>query len=91
MLTDIIGKKFRRNKYGLSTWEDTIKEIHYSLSVNASLTPKFDKSTGKMYDMFTRLKLDRLRGKKHGYKVVPKVVGYNSLTSYDLDEIIIWL
>ena len=26
-INDLIGKKFRRNKYGLSVWEDSIIEI----------------------------------------------------------------
>lgn len=86
MITDIIGKKFRRNVYGLSTWIDAIKEIHYVLEVNSKLPTKHEAGGGM--ELF---KIRRRFGKEFGYKVIPKVIGYNTVTSYDLDEIIIYV
>jgi len=30
MIPQLIGKRFRRNKYGLSSWEDEISEVYMS-------------------------------------------------------------
>lgn len=42
MVEDIIGRKFRRNKYGLSVWKDEIEKVHFSLKL-VKWPSKFDK------------------------------------------------
>lgn len=52
-MRDLIGRKFKRNKYGLSTWTDTITDVW--IRYNFDLKHSFEYATpqvmvrGKMF------------------------------------------
>jgi hypothetical protein len=58
---NLVGKKFRRNVYGLSLWTDTITYVGYKTN---------------------------LLNREHK-QIIPFVIGSNSPTHYDLNEIVI--
>lgn len=76
-MNKLIGKKFRMNKYGLSLWTDTIREVSITWElVNPVLTKrdgivKYIQDVGhnKKLGMIAHIKINRI---------------------YDLDEIIIY-
>jgi len=80
-MSDIIGKRFRRNKYGLSLWEDHVAEIIYERSYQEALKRE------KWYpELIERIK----KRKSSSFRLVPKVLGKNTLKAYDFDEIIFY-
>ena len=81
-MNDLIGKKFKRNKYGLSLWEDEIVELYYALHwVEPTNFKKID--VDKWKETFGE-------NKKFGFKAIPMVKGKNSIGPFELDEIIIY-
>lgn len=81
-MSDIIGMKFKRNKYGLSIWEDTVQEVIYEKEI----VIKSGKTVPHDISIFERLKL--LKEHKIGLKLVPKVIGINTIKAYTFDEIV---
>lgn len=48
-MENLIGKRFKRNKYGESIWEDTIRDVRYSLEVeNIKALPLHKPLKGKV-------------------------------------------
>jgi len=83
-MSDIIGKRFRRNVYGPSIWEDTVAEVIYE-SENI-IDPKVK---SEHFDTVFK-KLAFIKKHKIGTKLIPKVLGKNTLKAYDFDEIIFY-
>ena len=77
-MSEIIGKRFRRNKYGLSLWEDRVSEVVYHRELPGNIRERalYYKNMSK--------------NKGLGEKLVPKVIGVNTLGSYSFDEIIFY-
>lgn len=80
-MSEIIGMRFRRNKYGLSLWEDTVAEVIYTRSI---IVPG-----NKEISLIERFKLLKESSKK-GYKLIPQILGKNTLKAYDFNEIIFY-
>jgi len=81
-MSDIIGKRFRRNVYGPSIWEDIVAEVVYRRSYSTS--PKVSKKDIQKY-------LKSLNSSKNRpFKLIPQVLGKNTLKAYDFDEIIFY-
>ena len=82
-MNDLIGKKFRRNKYGPSIWEDRIIRVYLAYPlvrpINQQLVPFWSKEYAKEYE----------ENRKYGFKVVPMIEGETS-GKFNLDEIIIY-
>lgn len=82
-IQDLVGKKFRRNAYGLSLWTDEIVSVNFeSHWIKQPILKgiKFEQAMENMRE-----------ANKFGYKPVAFVKGKNSSHSYYLDEIIIYL
>jgi len=79
MNNELIGKKFRRNKYGLSTWTDTIRQI----TIRRNYTKKVNKFP--MWSYIERL-YDR---SSYGWTVDIQVRGERE-NWYNLNEIVIY-
>lgn len=82
MKSEIIGKRFKRNKYGLSLWEDYVEEVIFEREIIV----KSGKVIPHDISIFERLKM--LKEHKIGVKLIPKVLGKNTLKSYSFDEIV---
>lgn len=77
------GRKFRRNKYGLSLWEDTIKDVKLDL-----VPRKYpDKRSTKLLDY---VHTQKALNKKYGLDLVVSVVGEKTFSTYNINEIIIY-
>ncbi len=76
----LIGRKFRRNKYGISIWDDEITAITIRLQLVKQ--PSFLGSIGD------QLKKRTESGKKYGFKPMIQVKGNGCW--YDINEIIIF-
>lgn len=76
-LNSLIGRKFRRNKYGLSIWEDTISDISYSVDwIKPASSHKW---------------VEEMReNRKYGFKIIPRLKGTTTNIWYYFDEIIIY-
>lgn len=54
-MTDLVGKRFKRNKYGLSNWTDVVKKVWFVMACNVD---------GKTFKP-----LFMVRGRLHNYEV----------------------
>lgn len=81
-MEELIGKKFKRNKYGLSNWEDIIRFV----TIRRDFSNKLYKSP-KMTLVTYKERLQNQR--KYGYKAIIQVRGTSNIW-YDLSEIIIY-
>lgn len=84
MIKDLTGKRFRRNKYGNSIWEDKIKEVTFTLSLQ--VRPEHSLRRKNISEYMRQLRASH----SLGFKVKTNVMGYNTKRSYDLDEIIVF-
>lgn len=76
-MEDLVGRNFKRNKYGLSLWTETIKEVSFQFEL---VEPVLTKRNG-IQDYIKNHMINSYKG----YKVKVKI---NRI--YDLDEIIIY-
>jgi len=81
-MSEIIGRKFKRNVYGPSLWEDTVSEVIYESQIITDPKVKFE------HPDTVFKKLVHLKKHKIGTKLIPKVLGKNTLKAYSFDEII---
>jgi hypothetical protein len=77
-MDELIGKKFRRNKYGLSIWEDTITSVELSYRLLYPISVKD-------YEPFVEYFLAK---KEQGKKGLIPYIMIND--KYNLDEIIVY-
>lgn len=90
IIQDLIGRKFRRNKYGLSTWEDTVKNVYVHLDfINPPDKAPKSPSTN-LREWIRDWSKRREEAGKEGYKVLVYVVENNSPNSFSIDEIIVY-
>lgn len=82
-IEEIKGRKFRRNKYGNSLWEDTIKDVTYKLKL---VRPPENKHR----DLLEHFRVTKALGKKYGYKLEVNVIGEKTFNTYNINEIIIY-
>lgn len=85
-MSELIGLRFKRNKYGLSLWEDHIQEIIYKREYSDSDMRSIVPGKGNHSTYFNLLK----NRKKLGCTLIPMVIGKNTLGAYKLDEIIVY-
>lgn len=78
---ELIGWRFRWNKYGLTLWEDRIAEI--GMSMKLLLPPKIDSLSKGWFKAYKE-------AGKLGYQVVPAVRGENTKNWYEIHEIVIY-
>lgn len=82
-IEELKGRKFKRNKYGLSIWEDTIKDVTYKLNLSVP-----SKTKGR--DVFEYLRTQKALGKKYGYRLEICVIGEKTFSTYNINEIIVY-
>ncbi len=87
-LKDLIGKKFRRDKYGLSLWEDIIENVEIRLNYQVDMT-KFDfpKTASEFRE---QIKERRRQESFMGYKLDISVIGKSNKSWYSINEIVIY-
>jgi len=76
-MEDLIGRNFKRNKYGLSLWTDTIRDVSFQFQL---VEPVLIKRNG-IQDYIK----NHMTNSHKGYKIKVKI---NRI--YDLDEIIVY-
>ena len=83
-MIDLIGRRFRRNKYGISLWEDIISEVGFETKwITASYV---DIKKEDLSEIAKKLGVE----KKVGHMCVPYVIGTISEQRYYFDEILIF-
>ncbi len=85
-MSELIGKRFRRNKYGPSIWEDRVREVIY-VKVKPKISLEDSKDSEKWTAHLTNVKKTFMTGP---YELKPAVLGTNTFTKYFFDEIIFY-
>ena len=81
-MNELIGKKFKRYRYGLSTWTDVITEVGFRYEYLYVVK----KQSGMSFIDYIK---ECMKNHTLGHKVKPYVKSKNGM-SYDLDEIIVY-
>lgn len=89
---ELIGRKFRRNKYGVSTWEDTILDVWFQLSMKSDKYEDRVVKKGKMAGKLVSFPAGNtwyepviyIQGEEHGfsYKIDECIIDYRTRKEY---------